>query len=92
MTLYVPLWVKFGVQSKNPEPSPLSTKVAPAGSVEVDRAGIVLSASVAEMPKLRLTPSVTDWVPIELRTGVWLPDSVTVIATTSESIRAPSVV
>ena len=90
MTLYVPLWVKLGVQSKVPLPLALSMKVAPPGKVEVESTGIVLSASLAVMLKLRLEPSVIPFEPMVARTGVWLPASVTVMATTSESTSKPS--
>ena len=69
--LYVPLWVKSGVQLKVPEPPELSVKLAPAGSGEAVRAGVVPSASVAEVLKLRLTPSLVAWAPIVAKTGVW---------------------
>ena len=73
-------------------PSPKSVNVAPEGIAEVESTGIVLSASVADMPKLRLIPSVVDRAPIVAKSGAWLPDSVTVRETTSLSVRAPSVV
>ena len=82
--------MKSGVQSKVPVPSPLFTKVAPAGSDDVDRLGIVLSGSLAVIPKLRLVPSVADLAPMAIRTGAWLPTSITLIETISESLAAPS--
>ena len=90
MTLYIPLWVKFGVQSKDAVPLALSVKVAPAGSVEADSVGMVASASVAERAKLRLAPSETVWLPMAAKTGGWLPASLTVMATISESEAVPS--
>ena len=90
MTLYVPLWIKFGVQSKDAEPSPLSVNMAPLGRLEVVRMGMVASTSVALIAKLRFTPSKTVLLPIVARTGAWLPPSVTVMVTTSESFEAPS--
>jgi len=86
----VPLWVKSGDQSKEAVPSPLSVKTAPAGSARAKRAGMVLSASEAERAKLRVAPSVVDLGPIELKSGVWLPASLTVILTTSLSVSSPS--
>ena len=90
MTLYIPLWTKSGVQSNVAEPSPLSVNEAPEGNVDAEKAGMVESASLADSPKLNRTPSVVDWAPIADMTGVWLPASVTVIVTISESVRAPS--
>ena len=68
----------------------LSTKVTPAGRAEVEKVGVLPSASVAAMLKLRLTPSVTDLAPMAARTGAWLPTSLTVIETISESMATPS--
>ena len=90
MTLYVPLWVKSGDQSKDAEPSPLSVNMAPAGSERAKRAGMVLSASLLVRLKLRVAPSVVDLGPIVLKTGVWLPASLTVMLTTSLSTSEPS--
>ena len=56
----MPLCVKFGVQSNVPVPLPLSVNEAPDGRDDVERVGIVLSGSLALMPKLRLIPSVID--------------------------------
>ena len=44
VTSYEPDWVKSGIQSKLPVPSPLSTNDTPAGSTEVLSVGIVPSA------------------------------------------------
>ena len=62
----------------------LSVKVAPAGSADVVRVGI-LSVSEALTPKVKLTFSVVDLLPIESSVGGWLPASNTVIVITSES-------
>ena len=76
--------MKSGVQENEPVPSRLSVNVAPAGSAEVVRVGI-LSASVADTPKLSSTFSVVLCGPIGASTGSWFPASRTVIVTTSES-------
>ena len=60
-------------------------KLAPAGSVDVLRLGVVPSGSLAETAKFKLRPSVTLCAPIVARIGVWLPASLTVIETISES-------
>ena len=79
-----------GVQSNTPVPSPLSTKVAPIGRSVAVKRGKVLSASVAEIPKLRFAPSRTVCCPMVASIGFWLPASVTVMVTISESLRKPS--
>ena len=84
MTLYIPAWVRPGVQSKVPVPFALSMNTAPLGRADVVKDG-VLSMSVAETPKFRLTPSFVDCAPIAASTGNWLPPSLTVIVTISES-------
>ena len=90
MTLYVPLWTKSGVQLKSAVPSPLSTKVAPEGKLMADKVGIVASRSEADKLKLSRTPSVLPFAPIGSKTGAWLPDSMTVMVTCSESTAAES--
>jgi len=91
VTLYTPAWVKAGSQSKVAVPSPLSTRVAPSGRLTASNDGSVVSASLAERPKFKLTFSTVVCAPITASTGGWLPASMTVTATTSESIRKPSV-
>ena len=81
----MPLCRKVGVQSKLAVPSPLSTKAAPAGNDEDVIVGVMPSGSVAVKAKLNDTFSVVVWAPIESRTGGWLPDSPTVMVTTSLS-------
>jgi len=71
-------------------PSPLSVKTAPEGRLEVERVGMVESASEAETTKFRLIPSVTVFEPIAVSSGAWLPDSPTVMVTISESAATPS--
>ena len=75
----------MGVQSNEPEPSPLSVNAAPGGSAEVV-SETVPSISVADTPNDSSTFSVADWAPIAARVGAWLPASFTVIETISESI------
>ena len=71
----MPACVNVGVQLNVPVPLPLFINVAPVGRVDVVRLGVVPSASVALILKLRLMPSVTDLAPIVARTGGWLPVS-----------------
>ena len=80
----------MGVQLKVPVPLPLFVKVAPEGKVEVVSVGTVPSGSVAEMVKLRFTPSVVARGPMVASTGAWLPASFTVMATISVSFSTPS--
>jgi len=82
--------VKSGDQSKVPVPSPLSAKATPVGSVPVFKDGMVASGSLAETSKFKFVPSVVLRGPIAARMGAWLPDSFTVIVTTSLSRSDPS--
>ena len=86
----MPAWVKSGVQLKEALPLPLSVKMAPAGSERADRTGMVLSASVAEREKFKLTPSEVLCAPMAVSIGVWLPASLTEIETISVSAAEPS--
>ena len=86
---YEPACVKPGVQSNTAVPLPLSVSVAPVGRAVEVKTGNVESGSVADRPRLRLTPSVTIWLPMAARVTGWLPASSTVMATISES--TPSV-
>ena len=52
--------------------------------------GVVPSASAAKTVKMRATPSVVERAPMFDRTGVWLPASLIVKATTSLSEARPS--
>ena len=70
-------------------PLPLSTNVAPAGSIEVLRVGKVLSGSEAVTVNTNSTASVTVVSEIGSSTG-GLPDSVTVMAINSLSTIAES--
>ena len=79
VTLKLPAWVKSGVQSNVAVPLPLSVKVAPVGSTELLKLGVVPSGSAAETEKLRLAPSLTNFAPMAASTGVWLPASSIVI-------------
>ena len=88
--LYVPLWMKLGIQSKSALPFKLSVKVTPDGRAEVEKVGVVPSASAAVMLKFKLAPSLTDLAPMRVMTGAWLPTSLTVIETTSLSESTPS--
>jgi hypothetical protein len=83
--------VKSGVQSNDPVPSVLSVNVAPVGRVEVERAGIVLSGSVALTANVSRIPSLVDCEPMLDRIGSWFPDSAIVTVINSESISSPSV-
>ena len=89
MTLYIPDCTKLGVQSKDPVPLPLSTKVAPAGSAEVVKDG-TLSTSTADTANSKLKPSGVLCAPMAANKGAWLPASITVIVTTSESTASES--
>jgi hypothetical protein len=89
VTSYVPLSRKSGVQSKEPVPFPLSVKLAEPGSVEVVSVGVD-SISVAVIPNVSCIFSVVDCGPIPVRIGSWLPPSITVIVTISESTPAES--
>ena len=89
MTLYIPDCTKFGVQSNEPLPLPLSTKVAPAGRADVV-SDAMPSPPVEETPKSNCMPSAVDCPPIVARTGAWLPASMTVIVTISLSTAAES--
>ena len=61
--------MNVGVQLKLPVPLPLLVNVAPEGSVDVVRLGMVPSGSVAETPKARSTPSVVLFGPMSVSTG-----------------------
>ena len=75
----------MGVQLKLPLPLPLSTNVAPLGSVDVDKVGVVASGSVAATANARFIFSVVDCAPIDVSTGDWLPASLIVMETISLS-------
>ena len=64
-------------------------KTAPVGRVDVVRTG-VLSISLADIPIESSTFSVVDCAPIDVSIGSWLPPSLTVMVTTSESTEAES--
>ena len=64
--------MKFGVQSSDPVPSPLSRKAAPVGSDEVVSVGVVPSGSLAVTAKRSCTFSVILCAPIVVSTGVHL--------------------
>ena len=82
--------MKSGVQSNEPEPSPLSMKLAPVGKLEVESKGVAPSTSVALTPKVKFIPSVVPFGPMVASTGFWLPASMTVMVTISESVKKPS--
>src|SRR4030067_548332 len=90
VTGYDPCCVKFGVQLNVAVPSPLFVNVDPVGRVDELNVGMVPSGSVADMLKLRLTPSLTERGPIAAKTGAWFP-LFTVMVTISVSTRLPSV-
>ena len=83
--LYIPAWIKLGVQLKLPVPLPLSINVAPLGSDDVVKVGVVASGSVAETENARFIFSVVDCAPIAVSTGDWLPASLIVMETISLS-------
>ena len=85
----MPDCTKVGVQSKVPEPLPLSTNVAPAGRVEVV-SNAISSPSDEETPNSNSMPSGVVCAPIVASTGAWLPASLTVIVTISLSTAAES--
>ena len=66
-------------------------KVAPAGKLEVVRAGID-SASEAVTGSTKAIPSVKEVSEIGSSRGSWLPASMTVITTASVSDKMPSLV
>ena len=86
VTSYIPDWVKSGVKTNEPEPLPESTKTAwAAGRSSALKISESKSTSVAWIHTLKVSPSDKLWAPIESNTGVWFPNSVTVIWTTSLS-------
>ena len=84
MTLYDPDCKNVGVQSKLPVPSPFTVKVAPEGRADTLKTG-VLSMSVAETAKESVIFSTVERAPIAVSIGSWLPPSLTVMVTISES-------
>ncbi len=80
-----PACVKSGEKLNDPVPSPLSANVALEGRVEVERVGIVASASVAVTPNASVPPSLMLRGPIGSSTG----GAVCAPATEARTISSP---